>query len=58
MRKRIILALFTILLCVGSDQITKGIAANHLPRGRQLSFAGDIIQLNYSENEGAVFSFE
>jgi len=57
-RKRIILALFTILLCVGFDQITKGIAAERLSRGRELSFAGDVIRFSYSENEGAVFSFE
>ena len=57
-RKRVILALFIILLCVGCDQITKVMAREHLPRKHALSFAGDTLRLDYNVNRGAVFSFE
>jgi len=57
-KKRIILVLFTILSCVGCDQVTKMIAKSHLPRDRVLSFAGDTLRLDYAVNKGAVLSFE
>ena len=57
-RKRIFLVLFTIFLCVGADQIAKEIVKSRLPRARPLTFAGTMLKLDYSENKGAVFSFE
>ena len=57
-RKRIILVLFIIFTSIGCDQITKEIAQSHLPRMRVLSFAGDTLRLDYTENRGAVLSFE
>ncbi len=57
-RKRILLVLFTILLCIGADQITKDLVKSHLPRTRPLAFAGAALKLDYSENKGAVFAFE
>jgi signal peptidase II len=57
-RRRVVLVLFIILMCVGCDQITKVMAKEHLPRKRVLSFAGDTLRLDYNVNKGAVFSFE
>ena len=57
-RKRVILVLFIIFSCIGGDQITKEIARSHLPHTKVLSFAGDMLRLDYTENKGAVLSFE
>jgi signal peptidase II len=57
-RKRIILVFFIIFSCIGCDQITKEIAQSQLPRMKVLSFAGDTLRLDYTENKGAVLSFE
>jgi signal peptidase II len=57
-RKRIIVVCFIICSCLGCDQITKEIARSQLPRMRVLSFAGDTLRLDYTENKGAVLSFE
>jgi signal peptidase II len=56
--KSMALVLFTIITCVGCDQVTKVIARSSLPRNSVLSFAGDTLRLDYNENKGAVFSFE
>ena len=53
-----VLVLLTVLLCVGCDQAAKEIARSHLPKAKALSFAGDMIRLDYTENRGAVLSFE
>jgi signal peptidase II len=56
--RRIGLVLLTIACCVCIDQFSKDLAASHLPRDGAWSFAGDILRLDYAENEGGVFSFE
>jgi signal peptidase II len=56
--RRILLVLFTILLCVGFDQYTKALAKSHLPKTKAISFAKDTFRLDYLENKGAVLSFE
>lgn len=57
-RKRISVVLVTIILCVACDQLTKELAKSHLPKSRSLSLAGDSVRLDYTENRGAVLSFE
>ena len=57
-RKRFILVLFLIVACVGCDQVTKEIARSHLPKTKTLSYAGDMLRLDYTENRGGVLSFE
>jgi signal peptidase II len=57
-RKWMVLVLFVIVSCVGIDQLTKEIAQSYLPRAKVLSFAGDALRLDYTENRGAVLSFE
>jgi len=57
-RKWMVLVLFVIVSCVGIDQLTKEIAQTYLPRTKVLSFAGDALRLDYTENRGAVLSFE
>jgi signal peptidase II len=52
------LVLVTIVLCVACDQMTKELAKLHLPKTKVLSFAGDTLRLDYTENRGAVLSFE
>ena len=39
--------MFTILVCVGCDQITKVMAREHLPRKHALSFAGEVIGISF-----------
>jgi signal peptidase II len=57
-RKRMVMVLLTIILCVGCDQVAKEMAKSHLPKTKVLSFAGDVVRLDYTENRGAVLSFE
>lgn len=56
--KRVALVLLIVLLCVGCDQAAKELARAHLPKTQALSFAGDLLRLDYTENRGAVLSFE
>ena len=56
--KKILLILFTIILCTGIDQFTKQIVKSHLPRTKLLTLAGGMLTLNYSENKGGVFALE
>lgn len=57
-RRRILLVLSILLLCVSCDQATKAVAKLHLPKTRCLSYAGDTIRLDYTVNKGAVMTFE
>jgi len=57
-KKRILLVLFTIILCIGTDQITKEIVRSHLPRTKPLTLVEGMLRLDYIENKGAVFAFE
>jgi lipoprotein signal peptidase len=52
------LVLFTLLLCIGADQITKEIVKSHLPKTKVLHFAGKILNFDYHLNRDAEFSFE
>ncbi len=56
--KRILLAVFIILLSVGCDQMTKAGAAAYLPKSSEIQLADGIVTLHYHENEGGVFFFE
>jgi signal peptidase II len=56
--RRIILVLFTLILCIGSDQITKEIAGSHLPGMKPLALVRGMLRLDYVENKGAVFAPE
>jgi lipoprotein signal peptidase len=57
-RKKVFLILFTILLCVGCDQITKEMVKSHLPRTRPLTLVKGMLSLDYVENKGGVFALE
>ncbi len=57
-RKKIILVLFTIIFCIGSDQITKEIVRSHLPGTKPLTLFKGMLRLDYLENKGAVFALE
>ncbi len=57
-RTRVFLVLFTIVLCVGADQISKEFVKSHLPKTKPMHFASGMLKLDYSENKGGVFSFE
>lgn len=55
---RILLAVLLVALCIAADQATKEVARSRLPKNKVLSFAGGMLKFDYSENKGAVFSFE
>lgn len=57
-RTRIFLVAFTIVLAIGADQISKDIARTHLSKTKAVSVADGALRFDYSENKGAVFSFE
>jgi signal peptidase II len=57
-RKKLILVMSLVVLCVVCDQVTKEIVKSYLPRTKTLSFAGDMLRLDYTENRGGVLSFE
>ena len=50
---RIALVLVTVAVTVGCDLKTKSLAREHLPGQDTLSFLGDTIRLDYTENPGA-----
>lgn len=54
--KRIALIAAICLSSVGCDQITKGMAAEYLPREHMLSFLQDTLRIGYTENPGAFLS--
>ncbi len=56
--KRAFLVLLTLVVCIMSDQLSKDLVKSHLPRKKPLVIAGGMLKLDYSENKGAVFSFE
>lgn len=51
-----LLVLVTIAACAGCDQATKAVAKSTLPPGRVLTFAGDTVRLQLTENAGAFLS--
>jgi len=54
---KLIIVVLVSVSCVGIDQITKGVAGQHLSDMRVISFLYDVIRLQYSENTGAFLSF-
>lgn len=57
-RKRIVLILFILILCIASDQITKKIVRSDLPRTKPLTLVSGMLSLDYVDNKGGVFAFE
>jgi signal peptidase II len=54
--KRTLLILLIVISCVGCDQATKLLAKSYLPSSSALSFIGDTVRLQYTENKGAFLS--
>ena len=42
--------------CIGCDRLTKDVARNELKEAKPISYLGDVIRLQYEENQGAMFS--
>jgi signal peptidase II len=51
--RRIALVLVILIGCVGCDQTTKSLARDHLQGHAAMSFLGDTLRLQYTENVGA-----
>ncbi len=49
----IALFVMVVVLAITSDQITKALAKEYLPRGEMIQVVGDVFVLIYAENEGA-----
>ena len=45
--------MFIALACVGCDQASKAVAKDYLPPGERISLLGDMVRLQYAENNGA-----
>ena len=54
--KRTLFVLAIALLNIGCDQISKSIAKEQLPPGKEYSYLGDTFRLVYVENTGAFLS--
>jgi signal peptidase II len=54
--QRVLLIVLIAGSCIGCDRMTKSMAMNDLQRGIRLSFASDLIRLQYEENSGAMLS--
>ncbi|MFN3659621.1 MAG: signal peptidase II [Brevinematales bacterium] len=48
-----VLFLMVIFLAITTDQITKALAKEYLPRGEIIPIVGDVFVFMYAENEGA-----
>ena len=57
-QNRIFLIVFIIVLCVGTDQLTKEIIRSNLPRAKPLTLVKGMLSLDYVENKGGVFALE
>lgn len=55
-RKRVVLILATLFVCVGCDQKTKSIARESLRGAEAKSFLDDTFRLDYAENPGGFLS--
>lgn len=56
-RKKAVVTIIIIFICIGSDRLTKMVAQKHLPPYRTISFLHDTVRLQYAENTGAFLSF-
>ncbi len=54
--KKIILICSILLLSIGCDQVTKNAAQQSLSSSAPLSFVGNILRLEYTQNRGAFLS--
>jgi signal peptidase II len=53
---RLVVVAALLLGCVGCDQVTKGLAREHLGDAPTASFLHDTVRLTYAENPGAFLS--
>lgn len=51
--KRLLVIFLITLPCIGCDQATKLLAAEHLPKFQMTSYFNDILRVGYTENTGA-----
>jgi signal peptidase II len=51
--KRLLVIFLVTLSCVGCDQGTKLLAAEHLPKFQMTSYLNDLLRVGYTENIGA-----
>jgi signal peptidase II len=54
--KRMLFIVIILFTCVGCDQITKVTAQRYLASSGPISYWGDIVRLQYAENQGAFLS--
>jgi signal peptidase II len=54
--KRTLLIMLIVISCVGCDQATKSIVKSFLPHSLMLSYFGDTVRIQYTENNGAFLS--
>ena len=52
LRKRIVFIIAVLFACVGCDQKTKYLAAEHLRERGPMSLLSDIVRLDYTQNSG------
>lgn len=57
LKKRAIITIIVIVVCIGCDRLTKYIAKENLPQYQVISLLHDTIRLQYAENTGAFLSF-
>jgi lipoprotein signal peptidase len=57
-RTRIFLVVLIMVLCIGSDQLTKEIIRSTLPRTKPITLVKGMLSLDYVENKGGVFALE
>jgi signal peptidase II len=55
-RNRLLLVLAVLVVCIGADQFTKGIAKSVLAESPGHSYLADTFRLQYAENAGAFLS--
>jgi signal peptidase II len=55
--RRLLFILAVMVGCIGCDQATKSLAETHLSYAETLSFLGDTVRLQLSQNHGAFLSF-
>ena len=51
--KKLAIVVLVLLACVGCDQATKNVARELLQTGTVISYMGDTVRLQYTENKGA-----
>ncbi len=54
--KKTLLILLIVVSCIGCDQASKSIVKSFLPHSIMLSYFGDSVRIQYTENNGAFLS--